>query len=83
MVLVWDGFWLTWHCLVIQATVDKTFVNRVRWTQMSIMSTAGSGKFSSDHTIEEYAKGVWGIKPVKRIWRLSPSLSLPVVGTFL
>lgn len=34
---------------------------------MSIMSTAGSGKFSSDHTIQEYAKGVWGIEPVKRI----------------
>lgn len=70
---MWDGpcvsrlLFFTPCCLVIQATVDKTFVNRGRWTQMSIMSTAGSGRFSSDHTIQEYAKGVWGIVPVKHI----------------
>lgn len=32
-----------------------------RWTKMSIMNTAGSPKFSSDRTIHEYAKEIWGI----------------------
>lgn len=52
--------------LEAQARVDKTFVDRARWTQMSIMSTAGSGKFSSDRTIQEYAQDIWGIQPVER-----------------
>jgi starch phosphorylase len=31
---------------------------------MAIRNIAGSGKFSSDRTIGEYAKDVWNIKPV-------------------
>jgi starch phosphorylase len=30
---------------------------------MSIMSTAGSGKFSSDRTIGEYARDIWRCEP--------------------
>lgn len=56
---------------IFQARVDKTFVDRARWTQMSIMSTAGSGKFSSDRTIQEYAQDIWGIQPVERFWWFS------------
>ncbi|KAL2620148.1 hypothetical protein R1flu_000353 [Riccia fluitans] len=52
--------------LEAQAAVDAAFVDRPRWTQMSIMSTAGSGKFSSDRTIKEYAEQIWDIKPFKR-----------------
>lgn len=51
-----------------QAKVDKTFVDRARWTKMSIMSTAGSGMFSSDRTTREYAEEIWGIQPVERFW---------------
>lgn len=54
------------HCF--QVKVDKTFVDRARWTKMSIMSTAGSGKFSSDRTTREYAEEIWGIQPVERFW---------------
>lgn len=38
-------------------------VNMQKWTKMSILNTAGSYKFSSDRTIREYAKDIWGIKP--------------------
>ena len=34
------------------------------WTRRSILYTAGSGKFSSDRTIYEYAKDIWDVKPV-------------------
>ena len=33
--------------------------------RMSILNTARMGKFSSDRAIQEYAKEVWHVKPVK------------------
>ena len=43
--------------------MDETFKDKARWTRMSIMSTAGSGFFSSDRTIKEYADEIWGVEP--------------------
>lgn len=48
-----------------QEKVDKAYIDQARWTRMSIMNTAGSYKFSSDRTIHEYAKDIWGIQPVE------------------
>ncbi|GAB2274435.1 hypothetical protein Dimus_009205 [Dionaea muscipula] len=45
-----------------QARVDEAYRDRKRWLKMSILSTAGSGKFSSDRTIAQYAKEIWNIK---------------------
>jgi len=33
------------------------------WAQKAIVNIAGSGKFSSDRTIAEYAAGIWNVKP--------------------
>ncbi len=33
------------------------------WARKAILNVAGSGKFSSDRTIAEYATGIWGVKP--------------------
>ena len=33
------------------------------WAQKAILNVAGSGKFSSDRTIAEYAAGIWNVKP--------------------
>eukprot|EP01018_Ginkgo_biloba_P014979 Gb_36824 [translate_table: standard] len=52
--------------LEAQAAADRTFIDQEKWTRMSIISTAGSGKFSSDRTIKEYAEQAWGIEPCKR-----------------
>lgn len=52
--------------LSAQAAVDKAYVDVNRWTRMSILSTAGSGKFSSDRTITEYAEKIWDIEPCNR-----------------
>lgn len=51
--------------LEAQAAADKAFVDQEKWTRMSILSTAGSGRFSSDRTIEEYADKTWGIEPCR------------------
>ncbi|XP_062095779.1 uncharacterized protein LOC133801551 [Humulus lupulus] len=48
--------------LEAQAAADKAFVDQEKWTEMSILSAAGSGRFSSDRTIQEYAEQTWGIE---------------------
>ena len=50
-----------------QSLVDETYKDEAKWTKMSIKSTARSGKFSSDRTIREYAKDIWGIEPCRRV----------------
>ena len=49
-----------------QDEVDAAYLDKERWITMSIMSTAGSGKFSSDRTIQEYADDIWDVKPCPR-----------------
>ncbi len=48
-----------------QQRVIKTWQDPEKWTRMSILNTAASGKFSSDRTIAEYAKDIWELEPVK------------------
>ena len=45
-----------------QAKVDEAYRDQARWTRMSILNTAGSGFFSSDRTISQYAKEIWDIQ---------------------
>jgi glycogen phosphorylase len=33
------------------------------WARSAILNVASSGKFSSDRTIAEYAKDIWGVEP--------------------
>jgi len=33
------------------------------WARKAILNVAGSGKFSSDRTIAEYAAEIWNVKP--------------------
>ncbi|MBZ5636617.1 MAG: glycogen/starch/alpha-glucan phosphorylase [Acidobacteriia bacterium] len=44
-----------------QETASSTFRERDRWTRMSILNVARMGKFSSDHTVAEYARDIWGV----------------------
>jgi len=46
-----------------QADVDRLYMIPEDWARTSILNTAGMGKFSSDRTIGEYAREIWGIKP--------------------
>ncbi|KAL8192111.1 hypothetical protein R6Q57_028060 [Mikania cordata] len=51
--------------LEAQAAADRAYVNKKKWNEMSILCTAGSARFSSDRTIEDYAEKTWGIQPCK------------------
>lgn len=47
-----------------QERVSYAFRDKDEWTRKSILNTANMGKFSTDRTIAEYAKDIWGIKSV-------------------
>uniref|UniRef100_A0A0R3RSQ7 Alpha-1,4 glucan phosphorylase n=1 Tax=Elaeophora elaphi TaxID=1147741 RepID=A0A0R3RSQ7_9BILA len=46
-----------------QLEVDNSFQNTDKWTRMSLMNIASSGKFSTDRTIAEYARQIWDVVP--------------------
>jgi len=50
--------------LEAQKAVDIAYADKAGWAKKSILSTAGSGKFSSDRTIRQYADEIWKIKPL-------------------
>ena len=39
------------------------YANPDEWTRKATLNVAGSGKFSSDRTIAEYAEEIWNVKP--------------------
>ena len=47
-----------------QDAVSSVYQNVDLWTEKSIINVAKSGKFSSDRTIQEYAKNIWDITSV-------------------
>ena len=47
-----------------QERVSQAYLDRKGWLRKSILNSANVGKFSSDRTIAEYAKEIWGAKPV-------------------
>jgi starch phosphorylase len=41
----------------------ELYADSDKWVRKAILNVAGSGKFSSDRTIAEYASQIWGVKP--------------------
>ena len=48
-----------------QEKMDLAYSDKSKWAEMAICNVAGSGKFSSDRTISQYAEEIWNLKPVK------------------
>ncbi|MBD5087561.1 MAG: glycogen/starch/alpha-glucan phosphorylase [Clostridiales bacterium] len=48
-----------------QKKVEKAYKDEAGWAKSAILNTAKCGKFSSDRTIEEYAKEIWHLEKVK------------------
>jgi starch phosphorylase len=47
-----------------QESVSAAYRDPDRWTRMSVLNAARSGKFSSDRTIKEYCVDIWKAPPV-------------------
>jgi len=46
-----------------QEEVAEIYMDRQKWTKMALHNIASSGKFSTDRTISEYAREIWGVEP--------------------
>ncbi|MEM9455594.1 MAG: glycogen/starch/alpha-glucan phosphorylase [Myxococcota bacterium] len=60
--LVCADFDSYWEC---HERVDAAYADQDRWTRMVVSNLANMGRFSSDRTISEYAKEIWGVEPVE------------------
>jgi len=49
--------------LAADARLTTLYANRDGWVRKAILNVAGSGKFSSDRTIADYAAGIWNAEP--------------------
>jgi len=45
-----------------QRRVGELYRDQDAWSGKALLNVAGSGKFSSDRTIAEYAREIWGVK---------------------
>jgi starch phosphorylase len=45
--------------------VNEWYKNEAAWAKSAMLNTACVGKFTSDRTIEEYAKEIWKLEKVK------------------
>jgi starch phosphorylase len=50
-----------------QQRVEEAFRDTERWTRMSILNTAASGRFSTDRTMREYNEDIWHLDPVQLV----------------
>ncbi len=50
--------------IVTQESASRLFLDEDAWTRKAVLNVARMGKFSSDRTIREYARDIWGVRPV-------------------
>ncbi len=48
-----------------QEKISELYQNKTKWQRMCLMNIANSGKFTSDRTIQQYAKEIWHLKKVR------------------
>ncbi len=48
-----------------QRRVSDAYMNQEWWSRAAILNIAHCGKFSSDRTIEEYAKDIWHLEKIR------------------
>ena len=48
-----------------QTQAAETYVDVERWTRISILNTASSGRFSTDRTMRDYNDDIWRLEPIE------------------
>jgi starch phosphorylase len=49
-----------------QERAGRAYQDETRWTRMSILNTAHSGRFSTDRTMRDYNRDIWRLDPIRR-----------------
>ena len=49
--------------LAADQRLQELYTDADAWLRKAILNVAGSGKFSSDRSVAEYAAGIWSTKP--------------------
>jgi starch phosphorylase len=63
-LLNWDEYMLMadYRAYVdCQDRVSRAYADQEQWTRMSVLNVARIGYFSSDRTIREYCRDIWGV----------------------
>jgi starch phosphorylase len=47
------------------ARANDAYKDIERWTRMSILNTASSGRFSTDRTMRDYNEDIWKLEPIR------------------
>ena len=47
-----------------QQKADTVYKDTRKWNNMSLVNIAKAGIFSSDRSVEEYAKRIWNLKKI-------------------
>ena len=47
-----------------QEAVSHAYLDQEHWTRMSILNAARMGYFSSDRSIDDYARDIWHVHPL-------------------
>lgn len=66
ILLKWDRFFLLADYeayIKAQEEVNHVYENQNKWLEKAIHNIASSGKFSSDRTITDYGRDIWGVEP--------------------
>ncbi|KAJ8984357.1 hypothetical protein NQ317_003504 [Molorchus minor] len=66
ILLKWDHYFLLADYdsyIKKQEEVSQIYQNQTKWLEMAINNIGSAGKFSSDRTIIDYGKDIWGVKP--------------------
>jgi starch phosphorylase len=69
-LLGWDEYMLFADYasyLECQERVSDAYRDQERWTRMSILNSARVGRFSSDRSIRQYCRDIWGVRPAPGI----------------
>lgn len=48
-----------------QHTLQELYKDKDRWNRMSLMNIANAGIFSADRAVNDYARDIWHVKPIK------------------
>ena len=51
--------------IAAQEEVSRLYLDQDEWARKAILNCAGMGKFSSDRTIADYARDIWGVEPME------------------